>query len=90
MHHQKNWSPFIFPLDQGRRENLFIYGVHPHRIVFVNESIDVGVSKVHTVAMTEFKHLDESQPIWSFGPHPVEQFTFLAIIFHLNWFFCCL
>eukprot|EP01036_Dinobryon_divergens_P022657 gene22658-30937_t len=65
--HQKNWSPFIFEINDDHRENLFIYGVHPHRIVFVNESLDVGVNKVHTVATTEFKHQDESLPIWSYG-----------------------
>jgi hypothetical protein len=82
VHHQKNWSPFIFEINDDHRENLFIYGVHPHRIVFVNESLDVGVNKVHTVAMTEFKHQDESLPIWSYGTYQPNTNIPIFLIFH--------
>jgi hypothetical protein len=73
--HQKNWSPFAFEyvsFPEQRREtlNLFIYSVHPHRIVLSNESepnFSDDMKRVHTVAVTEYTHLDPSEPIWKYG-----------------------
>ena len=62
--HQKNWSPFQFQMPRlGELENLFIYSVHPHRVVLVNETVEVGVKKVHTLSVTEFQRKDEGGSI---------------------------
>lgn len=56
--HQKNWSPFAFeyvsfPEQTRETLNMFIYSVHPHRIVLTNESepnFSYDMKRVHTVA----------------------------------------
>jgi hypothetical protein len=59
---QKNWSPFEFSFGQVT-DDLFIYSIHPHIIVYANESLDSGWRKASTVAQSEFKKTNDA-PTW--------------------------
>ena len=67
---QKNWSPFFFrDMPPGIEQNLFIYSIAPHVVVFLNETVEEGTRNAHTVAVTETIREENGfqVPLWGFG-----------------------